>query len=109
MCTIIQGGESVKYVIRKQHYPIIESTKIVFKVLAGNKEIHDGQLEQLLYYFRKVKAYSDIATDEKEMSSFRNDITQFLKHLKEEEKNMLYVQLTDFVNTFHYYYRRCVK
>lgn len=79
------------------------------EVLAGNKEIDDGQLDQLLYYFRKVKAYSDIATDEKEMSSFRNDITQFLNHLKEEEKNMLYVQLTDFVNTFHYYYRRCVK
>lgn len=76
------------------------------EVIASNKNIDDEQLEQLLYYFRKVKAYSDIATDKNDMPNFKNELFQFLNQLDKGEQDKLCDQLTDFVNTFHYYNRR---
>lgn len=76
------------------------------EVIASNKNIDDEQLEQLLYYFRKVKAYSDIVTDKNDMPNFKNELFQFLNQLDKGEQDKLCDQLTDFVNTFHYYNRR---
>lgn len=102
ICKICDSNIALSYY--EKYKKCIQS--IGSEVIASNKNIDDEQLDQLLYYFRKVKAYSDIATDKNDMPNFKNELFQFLNQLDKGEQEKLCEQLTDFVNTFHYYNRR---
>lgn len=69
-------------------------------------KIDEDQLDSLLYFFRKVKAYSDIEVDSNDMPTFRKQLNDFLDGISLEEKQKLQHQLEIFVDTFHYYYKR---
>ena len=76
------------------------------KVSSGSNDIEEDKLDTLLYYFRKVKAYSDIAVDDEELLTFRKKIEEMVFSLSEKQKDELLRQLNDFVSVFYYYYRR---
>lgn len=76
------------------------------KILDNDNSIAEDEMDRLLYFFRKVKAYSDIAVDENERSSFRNKINQYIDEINEEDRKELEHQLKLFVGTFRYYYKR---
>ena len=68
-------------------------------------DIDEAELESLIKCFSKVKAYSDIATDENEMAVFRDKLNNFVTTRCIEQQEALLRQLKNFVNLFHYYYR----
>ena len=68
-------------------------------------DIDEEQLESIIKYFRKIKAYSDIAVVEDDMPNFRKMIDEFISMRSTEQQEELLRQLRNFVNVFHYYYR----
>lgn len=76
------------------------------KVASRNNDIDEEMLDTLLWCFRKVKAYSDIAVDNEDLRLFRGKIENFICSLSDEQQRTLLEQLRNFVNVFYYYYRR---
>jgi len=76
------------------------------KVTMGSYDVAEDKLDTLLYYFRKVIAYCDIAVDDAEPSTFRKKIENLISSLSNTRKDELLRQLKIFVNLFYYYYRR---
>lgn len=66
----------------------------------------DAELDNLLYLFRKVMAYSDIEVKEEEMHGFKKKLNAFLETNSETQNIELEKQLTNFIHVFYYYYRR---
>lgn len=59
--------------------------------------------EQLYYWFRKVRACSDLDMDETK-DNINKKILEFIDQLSNSQKSSLQNQLDEFVNTFHKYY-----
>lgn len=76
------------------------------KAIAEGRNLDNQQFDDLLYYFRKVLAYSDIAVKREDMPEFRQDIYKLIKQLDDIENEKLFQQLINFVSVFHLYYKR---
>ncbi len=70
--------------------------------------IDEDKLEQLLYYFRKVKAHSDIALEDNYVDC-RKETMELLYSMPDKEQMDVLRQLRNFVNVFHYYHRMIIR
>ena len=66
--------------------------------------LEDNEVDALIYFFRKVKAYSNIREDEK-IAENQKKIEDFLYSLNEGQKKALLEQLEDYIHVFWYYNR----
>lgn len=73
---------------------------IVQYKLQGEEEEH------LIYLFRKVKAYSELDRMSVSISEVNAEILMFIDSLNDEQKNHLFEQLEDYINSFWHYNRR---
>lgn len=68
-----------------------------------NNQLDESEVEELVYYFKKVKIYSESrSVDETDINS-NNKILDFIFSLNEDSKNKLLIQLENFVYSFQYY------
>lgn len=68
-------------------------------------ELDDVDADGLIYLYKKVLAYADIAHTEYD-KDFKTNLFEFISELGNEKKDMLYAQLEDFIRSFWYYNRR---
>lgn len=102
ICKICNSEMAIYYY--KKYQELVQ--KIGEETLAlRSYDIDETELESLIKCFRKVKAYSDIATNENEMAFFREELNNFVATRCIEQQEDLLRQLKNFVNVFHYYYR----
>ena len=64
-----------------------------------------SEIEELVYSFRKVKAYADIDIPNEEKTMSKRNTLEFLDNLNYSEKNSLLEQVEDYVASFWYYSR----
>lgn len=73
------------------------------KIESNSYDIGRAELESIIKYFRKVKAYSDVAVSDEDMPVFRKNFNDFILTRSAEQQKELLRQLKNFVNVFHYY------
>jgi len=71
-----------------------------------NGQIDETEIEDLVYYFRKIKAYSEIHPLEDRTSKSNKDAMRFISELNEESENNLFAQLENYVYAFQYYSKK---
>lgn len=64
-----------------------------------------SEIEELVYSFRKVKAYADIDIPNEEKTMSKRNTLEFLDSLNDSEKRSLLEQVEDYVASFWYYNR----
>lgn len=71
-----------------------------------NGQLDETETEDLVYYFRKIKAYSEICPLEERNINSNKETINFISALNKESKNSLLVQLENYVYAFQYYSRK---
>ena len=64
-----------------------------------------SDFEELVYIFKKVKAYADIDLPNEEKTLSKRNTLEFLDNLNYNEKDSLLEQVEDYVASFWYYSR----
>lgn len=68
--------------------------------------LEDEEADTLVYYFRKVKSYSDLADSSENITEASKKAFSFINNLTQETKDDLLKQLEIFVDSFWYYNHR---
>ena len=68
--------------------------------------LESEEADTLVYYFRKVKSYSDLADSRENIAEENKKAFTFINNLTQETKDDLLKQLEVFVDSFWYYNHR---
>ena len=82
-----------------------EITKLGREYIQEQHYDNTSDVEELVYSFRKVKAYADIDIPNEEKTMSKSKVLEFLDNLNNSEKRSLLEQVEDYVASFWYYNR----